>query len=227
MKKLLLIGAMLIVGATSFSASVTELTEGTDGNVGKYSGTGLLDINSTGKILDPTGRAMLVINPITNAGPDGESMLFDFGSVGRGIEVKQVGSFEAEVLTKKTIQQDEEGSKKEIVKSDLTNKITVKLARTGGQVSTDGQKVKKFTVISSTSANGKLVDLSYQLSGTSGLINGGKTYSGEILATAYRPLKTDATNDGASYVAGRFDDKSVSLEVTITDVVVEVETKGN
>lgn len=220
MKKLLLIGAMLIVGATSFSTSITELTEGSAS--GKYSGTGLLDINSTGKILDPTGRAMLVINPITNAGPDGESMLFDFGSVGRGIEVKQVGKFEAEVLTKKTVD-----GEKQIVKSDLTGKITVKLAQIGPNVTDDGQKVKKFTVMSPTSTTDKLVDLSYQLSGSNGLINGGKTYSGEILATAYRPLKTDTINGGASYIAGRFDDKSVSLEVEITNVEVAVEAKGN
>lgn len=213
MKKLLLIGAMLIVGATSFSASITELVQGTA--EGKYSGTGLLDINSTGKILDPTGRAMLVINPITNAGPDGESMLFDFGSVGRGVEVKQVGKFEAEVLTKKTID-----GQKQIVKSDLTGKIGIKLSRNGG----NGQdKINKFTVMSATDATKKMVDLSYQLSGSNGLINGGKTYSGEILVTAYRPLKTDDANDGSNYIAGRFDDKSVSLEVTVTDVVVEVE----
>lgn len=213
MKKLLLIGAMLIVGATSFSASITELVQGTV--EGKYSGTGLLDINSTGKILDPTGRAMLVINPITNAGPDGELMLFDFGSVGRGVEVKQVGKFEVEVLTKKTID-----GQKQIVKSDLTEKIGIKLSRNGG----NGQdKINKFTVMSATDATKKMVDLSYQLSGSNGLINGGKTYSGEILVTAYRPLKTDDANDGSNYIAGRFDDKSVSLEVTVTDVVVEVE----
>lgn len=213
MKKLLLIGAMLIVGATSFSASITELVQGTA--EGKYSGTGLLDINSTGKILDPTGRAMLVINPITNAGPDGESMLFDFGSVGKGVEVKQVGKFEVEVLTKKTID-----GQKQIVKSDLTEKIGIKLSRNGG----NGQdKINKFTVMSATDATKKMVDLSYQLSGSNGLINGGKTYSGEILITAYRPLKTDDANDGSNYIAGRFDDKSVSLEVTVTDVVVEVE----
>lgn len=210
MKKLLLIGAMLIVGATSFSASVTELSDSSSS--GKYSGTGLLDIHSTGKILDPTGRAMLVINPKNNAGPDGESLLFDFGAVGRGTEVKQVGSFEAEVVTKKS---------NEIVKADLTSKINVNLLKNGEKK----EKIEKFTVMSSTDKSKSMVDLSYQLSGSNGLINGGKTYSGKILVTAYRPLKSDTTNGGDNYIAGRFDDKSVSLEVTITDVVVDVETR--
>lgn len=212
MKKLLLIGAMLIVGAMSFSASVTVLEKG---DSDKYSGTGLLDVHSTGKILDPTGRAMLVINPKNNAGPDGESLLFDFGAVGRGTEVKQVGSFEAEVITKKG---------DEIVKSNLSDSnIKIKLLGPSDKMTDDGKKITNFPVMSLISANKKLVNLSYQLSGSNGITNGGKTYSGEIMATAYRPLKTqDKSNE---YIAGRFDDKSVSLEVTVTDVIVSVQAR--
>lgn len=219
MKKLLLIGAMLIVGATSFSAKVYELTkssgDGTSGNPSKWSGEGNMPINSTGTILDATGKAMLVITPLTNAGPDGESMLFDFGSVTRGKELKQIGKFTAEVITKK------DG---EIVKSDLTNKVTVELYQ-GTKIGVDsGKRIAKFTVTDPavTTNKNKLVDLSYQLSGSNGITNSGKTYSGEIVATAYRPVETGSNKDW-EYISGRFDDKSVTLQVKVDGVAVTVQ----
>lgn len=219
MKKLLLIGAMLIVGATSFSARVIELTKtggaGTPEDPTQWSGEGNMPINSTGTILDATGKAMLVITPVTNAGPDGESMLFDFGSVTRGKELKQVGKFTAEVMTKK------DG---EIVKADLSKQgtsIEVKLV----QGSKSGSRIDKFTVTDpaveldpvAEDTKNKLVDLSYQLSGSNGLTNSGKTYSGEIVATAYRPVES-GDKQNWKYISGRFDDKSVTLQVTVTGV---------
>lgn len=218
MKKLLLIGAMLIVGATSFSAVVEELKLGSNS---KYSGNGLLPVNSTGKILDPTGRAMLVINPLSSAGPDGESILFNFGSVGRGRVVKQVGTFTAEVLTGKAAT-DPSTTPPTIIKSDLKGKIEVKLSRNGGEGS---NKINKFTVKAPDATEQEkmknLVDLSYELTGTSGLSGDGKTYNGEILATAYRPLVSETPKD-QKYIGGVFNDRSVNLEVKITNVAVDI-----
>lgn len=213
MKKLLLIGAMLIVGATSFSAKVIELKEDSSGSK-TWSGEGNMPINSTGTILDATGKAMLVITPVTNAGPDGESMLFDFGSVTRGKELKQVGKFTAEVMTKKN---------GKIVKADLSKaetSIEVKLFKGSSEGANSGKSIAKFTVTDPAvvGENNKLVDLSYQLSGSNGLTNSGQTYSGEIVATAYRPEKTDTTNEGEKYISGRFDDKSVILQVKVSGV---------
>lgn len=220
MKKLLLIGAMLIVGATSFSSVVEELKPGSNS---KYSGNGLLPVNSTGKILDPTGRAMLVINPLTSAGPDGESILFNFGSVGRGRVVKQVGTFIAEVLTGKA-SASPSTDPPTIIKSDLTGKIIVNLSRNGGT----GNKINRFVVkapdASSADNTKNLVDLSYELTGTSGLSGDGKTYNGEILATAYRPLVSETPKDEA-YIGGVFNDRSVNLEVQINAVTVEIPPK--
>lgn len=222
MKKLLLIGAMLIVGATSFSAVTEELTQ----SEGKYSGNGLLPVNSTGKILDPTGRAMLVINPLASAGPDGESILFNFGSVGRGRVVKQVGTFTAEVLTGKANTEPDGDGLPEIIKSDLKGRIEVKLSRNGELGS---NKINRFVVkapdASSTDNTKNLVDLSYELTGTSGLSGDGKTYNGEILATAYRPLVSE-TPANHTYIGGVFNDRSVNLEVQINAVIVDIPPKN-
>lgn len=222
MKKLLLIGAMLIVGATSFSSVVEELKPGSNS---KYSGNGLLPVNSTGKILDPTGRAMLVINPLTSAGPDGESILFNFGSVGRGRVVKQVGTFTAEVLTGKANTEPDGDGLPEIIKSDLKGKIEVKLSRNGELGS---NKINRFVVkapdASSVDNTKNLVDLSYELTGTSGLSGDGKTYNGEILATAYRPLVSE-TPANHTYIGGVFNDRSVNLEVQINAVIVDIPPK--
>lgn len=221
MKKLLLIGAMLIVGATSFSAKVYELKEDTpSGQPAKktFSGEGNMPINSTGTILDATGKAMLVITPVTNAGPDGESMLFDFGSVTRGKELKQIGKFTAEVMTKKGGQ---------IVKADLSKSgtsIEVKLFKGSKEGEDGGKRTGIITVTDPAitpdpqpeNTKNRLVDLSYQLSGSNGLTNSGKTYSGEIVATAFRPEKT--AQNGDKYIAGRFDDKSVTLQVKVLGV---------
>lgn len=221
MKKLLLIGAMLIIGTTSFSAVTEELTTS---EPNKYSGNGLLPVNSTGKILDPTGRAILVINPLTSAGPDGESILFNFGSVGRGRVVKQVGTFTAEVLTGKT-SDSPQTDPPTIIKSDLKGKINVNLSRNGQEI---GKKINKFTINSpdatSSDKSKKLVDLSYELTGTSGVSGDGKTYNGEILATAYRPLTSEIT-DSSTYIGGIFNDRSVNLEVQINGVSVEIPPK--
>lgn len=224
MKKLLLIGAMLIVGATSFSAKVIELTKtggtGTTEDPTQWSGEGNMPINSIGTILDATGKAMLVITPVTNAGPDGESMLFDFGSVTRGKELKQIGKFTAEVMTKK------DGK---IVKADLSKEGTVVTAKLFQNGMDKGSHVSKFTVTDPAikaserpdEDKNKLVDLSYQLSGSNGLTNNGQTYSGEIVATAYRPVESGDKQDW-KYISGRFDDKSVTLQVKVEKVVIEV-----
>lgn len=206
MKKLLLIGAMLIVGATSFSA-VTEiltLTE-TDG-AKKYSGTGRLPIESEGSILDSTGRVVLVVNPTDNAGTDGESLMFNFGAVGRGRAETLIGRFEAMVL-------------KDNQKVDISEAaITVKLEKNG----TDLKDAHKVIVEKSGTTDKKLVDLTYELSSVNGLDSSGKVYNGEVIASAFRPLKKmdEYGVDQSGYVDGEFIDNSISLVFDIANLTV-------
>lgn len=199
MKKLLLIGAMLIVGATSFSAVTVDL-----GNGASYTGTGRLPIESEGNILDSTGRVVLVVNPTDNAGTDGESLMFNFGAVGRGRAEILIGRFEAMVL-------------KDNQKVDISGaNINVKLEKNG----TDLKDAHKLTVMKSgTTTNEKLVDLTYELSGINGLDASGTVYNGEVIASAFRPLKQ--ANNGNEYVEGEFIDNSINLVFDIANLEVQ------
>lgn len=206
MKKLLLIGAMLIVGATSFSAVTEILTEGgTDPKY--YSGTGRLPIESEGSILDPTGRVVLVLNAVDTAGTDGEALTFNFGAVGRGKQEVLAGKFQAKVLN--GLKGD--GTSEEVdLKSAV---IDVKLER-GGTKAT----AHKFTVNKTGSTTEKLVDLTYELSKANGLSVDGKAYDGEVIATAFRP--TLAVDTNSEYKSGEFIDNSVSLVFDISNLRV-------
>lgn len=198
MKKLLLIGAMLIVGATSFSAVTVDLGSGTT-----YTGTGRLPIESEGNILDSTGRVVLVVNPTDNAGTDGESLMFNFGAVGRGRAETLIGRFEAMVLRNNQ-------------KVNISGaNIEVKLEKNGATP----QDAHKLTVMKSGSATEKLVDLTYELSGINGLDASGTVYNGEVIASAFRPLKQAA--DGNTYVDGEFIDNSISLVFDIGNLTVQ------
>lgn len=197
MKKLLLIGAMLIVGATSFSAVTVNLGSGTT-----YTGTGRLSIESEGSILDSTGRVVLVVNPTDNAGTDGESLMFNFGAVGRGRAETLIGRFEAMVL-------------KDNTKVDISGaNITVKLEKNGATP----QDAHKLTVMKSGTTDKKLVDLTYELSKANGLDSSGKVYNGEVIASAFRPLKQTGGADG--YVDGEFIDNSINLVFDIANLTV-------
>lgn len=197
MKKLLLIGAMLIVGATSFSAVTVNLGSGTT-----YTGTGRLPIESEGSILDSTGRVVLVVNPTDNAGTDGESLMFNFGAVGRGRAETLIGRFEAMVL-------------KDNTKVDISGaNITVKLEKNGATP----QDAHKLTVMKSGTTDKKLVDLTYELSKANGLDSSGKVYNGEVIASAFRPLKQTGGADG--YVDGEFIDNSINLVFDIANLTV-------
>lgn len=201
MKKLLLIGAMLIVGATSFSAVSTDLMLDLVSSGGKttYSGTGRLPIESEGSVMDATNRTVLILTAIDSAGTDGRALTFNFGSVGRGKQEVLVGKFQAKVLDNKN------------PKSLSGANITVNLERG----SEKGQALD-FTVDSTTQTGKKLVDLTYELSKGNGLSNGGMTYDGEVIATAYRPtVKADASKE---YVTGDFLDNSVNLVFNISNL---------
>ncbi|WP_027129249.1 hypothetical protein [Fusobacterium perfoetens] len=194
MKKLLL-GALLIVGATSFGAVSSELKVTDDvSDPKKYSGSGSLGLVSRGEVVDATGKIMLIITPTVSAGADGTSLAFEHGQILVGGSSELTGKFEAKVVT---------GANNEII--PITDKeLTVKLYAEGNStVSETTQGSYSANPINLVGPTGST--LAYQLTNDSGLQ--GNIYRGTILS------KVEAKN-----TAGTFLDRTGKVVVEVTNL---------
>lgn len=89
MKKHLL-GALLVLGSTSFGA-VTVPVESTTASA-------TLPIKVVGKVLDSCTKKVLVVTPLKNAGVNGGSLEFDFGDLVASQTQQLEGTYKVEVL---------------------------------------------------------------------------------------------------------------------------------
>lgn len=96
MKKMLFIGAMLIVGMTAFGGKSADLGPST--GPGPVSGDTSLGITTRGEVIDGTNRVMLVVKPTLNAGSDGTSIEFKYGDMKQGTSKEIPGEFTVEIL---------------------------------------------------------------------------------------------------------------------------------
>lgn len=192
MKKLLMIGAILVMGTLGYAAQTTELdpTAGT----GKTS----LSLKTTGNVVSAASKVLLVITPTRSAGPNGDSLDFNFGTLTEGQSNTLIGKFTAEVITG-----DAADRKYGILDS---NNLTVKLMKgTDKQDSFDNQVKNR---------NGETVaTVSYTLTDASRITNSGRTYEGEIEATAI------PNNAGHT---GLFVDRELNVNVVVTGIGMEV-----
>lgn len=150
MKKLLLLGAMLILGAVSFGDSVNEIEVGTNG---KGTGKGSLGLVARGSAVDIANKVVLEIIPTVNAGIDGTSLEFNFGDMLPGDSAVHTGKFTARVLNNK-------------VPVNINGKLTTEVK----EVSNDLKNTMGVVV-------GKI---KYEKTGASGFIDTDKTYEGVI-----------------------------------------------
>ncbi|MCI6152123.1 MAG: hypothetical protein MR673_03225 [Fusobacterium perfoetens] len=193
MKKLLL-GALLIVGATSFGAVSSELKDTSPGtNV--YSGSGSLGLVSRGEVVDATGKIMLIITPTVSAGADGTSLAFEHGQILTGNSSELTGKFEAKVVT---------GANNEIVPITKDN-LTVQLSVGSQNNVTQGTYSTEVELVTGDTNGTSEPTLAYQLTNDSGLQ--GNIYRGTILSKV-------KANDKV----GTFLDRSGKIEVTVTDL---------
>lgn len=94
MKKILLLGALLILGTVSFGK--TEIIqEDTPG--GTYSGNSSLQLITEGNAVSPVDGVWLEIAPMSSAGTQNNSIEFQFGELKAGQVLTAEGSFYAEV----------------------------------------------------------------------------------------------------------------------------------
>lgn len=174
MKKLLLLGAMLILGAVSFGDSVNELeVTGTTGT-----GKGSLGLVARGSAVDIASKVVLEIIPTVNAGIDGTSLEFNFGDMLPGDSAVHTGKFIARVLNNK-------------VPVSIGDKLTTEVVDTG-RTSNELKNTMGDVV-------GKI---KYEKAGSSGFIDTDKTYEGVI--TSKINLNQDDKTKGTFYDTGAY-----------------------
>lgn len=191
MKKLLMIGAILVMGTLGYAAQTTELdpTAGT----GKTS----LSLKTTGNVVSAANKVMLVITPTRSAGPNGDSLDFNFGTLVEGQNNTLIGKFTAEVIT------GDAQRKYGVLTSD---NLTVKLMKGTAKQDSFDNTVKN--------SNGDTVaTVSYTLTDASKITNSGRTYEGEIEATAI------PNTDGHT---GLFVDRELNVNVVVKGIKMEV-----
>lgn len=196
MKKLLL-GALLIVGATAYAGKGINLDA--SGNA-----SGALTIHSLGSVVDGGSSGMLIIEA-TSAGltADGSELSFDFGAVPINTTKELTGTFIAKVLKDGAVQNlFETTNQGSAVKDDYI--MTVKLYEGATENTNKGKYSQNGVEVISTSGDGKSVSkLFYQLRNDSQVIN--NIYEGTILA------KLEAGSN-----PGSFDSRDGKIEVSVT-----------
>lgn len=191
MKKLLMIGAILVMGTLGYAAQTTELDPAT--GKGKTS----LSLKTTGNVVSAANKVMLVITPTRSAGPNGDSLDFNFGTLTEGQSNTLIGKFTAEVIT---------GDTKRAYGILTSDNLTVKLMKGAAKEDSFDNTVKN-------SNNEDVAKISYTLTKASRITNSGKTYEGEIEAIA-TPL-----TDGKT---GLFLDRELNVNVVVTGIGMEV-----
>ena len=174
MKKLLLLGAMLILGAVSFGDSINEIeVSGTTGT-----GKGSLGLVARGSAVDIANKVVLEIIPTVNAGIDGTSLEFNFGDMLPGDSAIHTGKFTARVLN---------------------NKEAVKIP--AGKLTTTIVDNRSDSALKNTM--GVVVGkIKYEKAGSSGFIDTDKTYEGVI--TSKINLNNTETTTGTFYDTGAY-----------------------
>ena len=199
MKKLLMIGLILMLGITTFAGVEVELNrDSTSGNT--YSGKGYMNVGSTGYAVEGAGTGTLVVTPTMSEGADGTSLEFSFGNLVKGATGTVNGRFKAEIVMK------------EGVALPLNNKVSAKLQTvtigdTGNIAITDkADKIENIALMGGNTPT-QFGTLSYELTNKREN-NAGKTYEAEVITTV-------KIKDDAAFV-GTFSDKSARVLVEVT-----------
>lgn len=182
MKKILFIGAMLIVGMTAFGGRGVII--GDSSQDGPYSGDASLGITTKGEVVDETQNILLVVKPTISAGDDETSLHFRFGDMKAGTGKDIDGEFTVEVL--------KNGNPVSMNKKGGASALTVEL--TGGTVVEDGTVTNGAKAISTDlkTSDGEqtpIGKLRYTLTEKSE--NSNKLYTGKVVSNV--TLNTGAT----------------------------------
>lgn len=217
MKKLLLLGAMLIVGATSFGYVVELGDTPSEGKSETYNGSGNLELRSRGNIIDPTNKVLLVVKPTISAGPDNTSLEFNFGRMTVSDSKSMVGEFTAEVF------KGGGGPSLELTPVPLQDSnMVVNINGNSSTVSGQQTQVKKELYSSIQDSSGERKEIGtvvYTINPSSG-VQGKYTYRGRLTTEVTLGQKT--TGDIISDIAtGTFVDNSAYVYVGVKNLEVK------
>jgi hypothetical protein len=192
MKKMLFIGAMLVVGMTAFGGRVVDLGPANPSQ--PVSGDTSLGIITKGEVVDKTKEVLLVVKPTLSAGDDETSLHFRFGDMKAGTGKEVDGEFTVQVL-----------NKGEAV--DMGNALAVKLKKPGGTDLGATEDIKLYkTNAPELSDTHKMGTIRYTLTGQKE--NSGKLYTGRVVSN----VKLDADKTGS------FADSSCYIDIAITNL---------
>lgn len=209
MKKILLIGAMLVLGAVSFGKDYILQETSTK----TYDGKATMKLIVDGKAISPVAGAYLEIVPVMSKGPNGTSMEFRFGDLKPGEVAVTEGSFYAEVKEYNSKGDTAPNTLKFNSVSQVANpkgdgEIYVGLRKGGALAETATSEV--YTAASSGTASGTPdATITYDLLGTSGLTGNNDRYEGYIKSTV--AVADDATT-------GDFYDTGVALVIQVSNI---------
>lgn len=179
MKKMLFIGAMLIVGMTAFGGRVVDL--GPANSPGPVSGDASLGIITKGEVVDESNKVLLVVKPTLSAGDDDASLHFRFGDMKAGTAKVVDGEFTVEVLNKGQA-------------IPMTDNLTVKIKKQ------DGTDLNNTAInLNKTNTTEQMGTLKYTL--TEEKENSKKLYTGKIVSNIQlEAAKTGSFSDNSCYV---------------------------
>lgn len=190
MKKMLFIGAMLIVGMTTFASRGVVIGDSPKQETQMSGGTNL-GIVANGEVVDAANEVLLVVTPTVSNSNDDASILFSFGDVKSGEGKSVDGEFTVQVLNQG-------------VAVNMGTSLHVNLRETGEAVGdTKKKEIKDRDLIrtngSSNVDDDKLGTLSYTL--TDVMENDGRLYTGKIVSNVVIGKgKTGAFSDSACFV---------------------------
>lgn len=191
MKKLFIISAILAIGTLSYASQTTELDP--SAGTGKTS----LSLKTTGNVVSAANKVLLVITPTRSAGPNGDSLDFNFGTLTEGQSNTLIGKFTAEVITG--------DSNRKYGVLTPTN-LTVKLMKGTSKKDNFDNQVKN-------SKGEDIATVNYTLTKASKIINSGRTYEGEIEVTA----------TPESGKTGLFVDRELNVNIKVTSIEMETQ----
>lgn len=195
MKKMLFIGAMLIVGITAFGGRIVDLGPSPSGNSSTVSGDASLGIMAKGEVVDESTSVLLIVKPTLSAGDDDASLHFRFGDIKSGSSKAVDGEFTVEVL-----------SKGEPV--PMADSLTVTLKNEGGEDISN----KTVELLKTNAPNGdlenKMGTLQYSL--TEEKENSNKLYTGKIVSN----VKLDQGKTGS------FSDNSCYVDISLNNLTI-------